>query len=79
MTTPPTKPDPDGFADDDVPFRAPTEEEWAELDAWEERNKDALNASIRRAREEYARGEFVTHEEVLRLLEADRLARARKA
>ena len=70
MTNPPTKPvsdlapSDDALPDDDAPFREPTEEEWAEVDAWTERNKDALNESIRQAREQFARGEFFTHEEV---------------
>jgi hypothetical protein len=42
----------------------------AELEAWEERNKDALQASFDRAREAYARGEWYTWEEVKAELEA---------
>jgi predicted transcriptional regulator len=36
----------------------------AALDAWLERNKDAINASADKAREEFERGEYYTHEEV---------------
>jgi hypothetical protein len=37
----------------------------AELDAWIERNKDALNASIEKAHQEYLRGEYYTIEETM--------------
>lgn len=36
----------------------------AALDAWLERNKDALNASFDKAKAEYERGEYFTHEQV---------------
>jgi hypothetical protein len=39
-----------------------TDAEWT---AWEERNKDALIASIREAREQIARGEYVTLEDAM--------------
>ncbi|MEI9992108.1 MAG: hypothetical protein WDM86_18980 [Rhizomicrobium sp.] len=76
MTIKSAKPDSDLPAedDDDIP-RPPTEQEEAELDAWIERNKDALNASFRKADAEYARGHYYTLEEVLAHLESDRRAR----
>jgi len=68
MTTPPKLPNSDSkaieLAGDEATFREPADEEWAEIDSWEERNKDALAESFRRADEEYARGEFFTEEEV---------------
>ena len=63
---------------DDEPIRAMTDEEEAQLDAWLLRNKDALNASIRKAREEFANGQFYTAEEVEATLEADAIRRSRK-
>jgi hypothetical protein len=56
----------------------PSEADWAEIDAWLERNKDALNESIRKSREQFARGEYHTTDEVKAMLAADRLRRARK-
>ena len=55
-----------------------TPEEEAAEDAWIKRNKDALNASIREAREQFALGEYYTLEEVEAHLDADRLERLKK-
>lgn len=42
----------------------------AELDAWFERNHKALNASLREAEEQFARGEYYTIDEVMERLDA---------
>ena len=47
------------------------------VDNYVERNKDALNASIRNAREQIARGEYFTHDQVMADLKAQR-KRSRK-
>ncbi len=66
MTIKSAKPESNVPVEDDEDFlRPPTEQETAELDAWIDRNKDALNASIRRAREDFARGESYTLEDVM--------------
>jgi predicted transcriptional regulator len=44
-------------------------------DAYIKRNKDALNASIVKARAEIARGEFFTQDQVMADLKAQRLRR----
>jgi len=44
----------------------------AALDAYLERNKDALNASIEEARAEFARGEYFTIDQVVADLAAQR-------
>jgi predicted transcriptional regulator len=49
--------------------------EEAAMGAYIERNKDGINASIDLAREQYARGEFFTHEQVFADLEAQSLCR----
>ncbi|HEY1630975.1 MAG TPA: hypothetical protein VGF56_06645 [Rhizomicrobium sp.] len=61
--------------DEDIELRdtPPTEAEWEALDAWIFRNKDALNASIQRSREQFARGEYHSMEEVM----AEALAKIR--
>jgi hypothetical protein len=53
-----------------------TEAEW---DAWGERNKEALQASFDKAREEYARGEYYTLDEVKRRIKAKIDRAAKKA
>ncbi|MEJ0041500.1 MAG: hypothetical protein WDM81_04550 [Rhizomicrobium sp.] len=73
MTTPPAKPE--AHIDD---LRPMTVEEEAEIDAWTARNKDALDASIRKSREDYARGRFHTQEQVDAELAARRLRRLQK-
>jgi predicted transcriptional regulator len=45
------------------------------VDAYVERNKDALNASIRKARGQLARGEYLTHDQVMADLKAQRQRR----
>jgi flagellar biosynthesis/type III secretory pathway protein FliH len=62
----------------DAEFREPTKAEWDEVEAWIARNKDELNANIREAREQYARGQYRTLEEVVALLDADRRERLKK-
>lgn len=52
----------------------------AEIDAWLERNHEALNASCDEAEAKIERGEYYTWEEVMaELKEQARLRRARKA
>jgi hypothetical protein len=50
----------------------------ASVDSYVERNKDALNASIGKARGQIARGEYFTHDQVMADLKAQR-QRRRKA
>jgi hypothetical protein len=59
------KPPEKGLSEPEAEYRRDeglTEAEW---DAWGERNKEALNASIRKAREQIARGEGYTLEEAV--------------
>ncbi len=80
MTSKSTKPDAElPTEEEDEPFRPMTEAEEAEMDAFLFRNRDEINASIRKAREEFARGDFYTLDEVMAHLEADRIARARRS
>ncbi len=61
-----TKPDAElPIEEEDEPFRPMTEAEEAEMDAFLFRNREAINASIRRARENFARGESFTLDEVM--------------
>lgn len=48
------------------------------VDAYVERNKDALNASIRKARAQIARGEYFTRDQVMADLKAQRQRRNAK-
>ena len=64
--------------EDDEPLREMTKAEEAELDAWIERNKDALKTSIRKADEEYARGHYYTLEEVMAEIRERRNLRGNK-
>jgi hypothetical protein len=50
----------------------------AERDAWIERNKDALNASIEKAHQEYLRGECRSLDEVMAEIEARAAERERR-
>jgi len=50
----------------------------AALDAFLKRNKDAINASIDKARAEYERGEYFTHEQVWADIKAQRARRNRQ-
>lgn len=59
------KPPKKGLSEPEAEYRHDeglTEAEW---DAWGERNKEALNASIEKARQEYLRGEYYTIEETM--------------
>jgi len=69
---------PSSVEEKDEPFREPTEAEWADVDAWIERNKDALNASIEEAHAQFERGEYSTLGEVMARIRARRLSRAPK-
>jgi hypothetical protein len=82
MVTKPAKPKADlkdsvALSENDV-LRPMTPAEEAEMDAWLLRNKDALNASIRKSREQFARGEFYTQEQVDAELAARRHRRLSK-
>ena len=61
------KPPKKGLAEPEVQHRhkddGATDSEW---DAWFKRNGKALNASIRKAREEYARGHYYGVDEVMK-------------
>jgi len=74
------KPPKKGLSEPEAEYRHDeglTEAEW---DAWGERNKDALQESFRLAREQIARGEGYTLEEVMAHLRARaKRRRARKA
>src|ERR1700753_3312212 len=77
MTRKPRKPA-KGLAEPEAAYRHPADDNDVPtdaLDAYLWRNRDAINASIRRGREEYARGEYYTAEEVL----AEIKARAKKS
>jgi predicted transcriptional regulator len=66
------------YRPEDLEPRDPAADE-AALNAWLLRNKDALNASARKAWKEFQRGEFFTHEEVMRDLKIQlRRRRARR-
>jgi hypothetical protein len=75
-----TKKPPKGLSEQDAEYRHDeglTEAEW---DAWGERNKEALQESFRKAKEQYARGEYYTLDEVMAELEARaKLRQSRKA
>ncbi len=64
MTTKPTKP---GMEESERQYKAEDDDAFTEahMESWLERNADALNASIREAREQLARGEGYTLEETM--------------
>lgn len=71
------KPPKKGLSEPEVEYRHDeglTEAEW---DAWGERNKEALQESFRKAREQLARGEGRTLDQVMRRVRAtiDRVAK----
>jgi hypothetical protein len=74
------KPPEKGLSESEAEYRHDdglTEAEW---DAWGERNKDALQESFRKAREQFARGESHPLDEVMAELEARaKLRQSRKA
>ncbi len=57
--------------------RDPTEDD-AAIDAYLKRNRAALNASIRKAKAEFERGEYLTLEQVMAEITAQRQRRLRK-
>jgi len=63
MTTKTAKPPKALYTEEDLAPRDHAADE-AAMDAWIERNKDALKASFKKAREEYERGHYFTHEQV---------------
>ncbi len=73
---------PKGLSEPEAAYRHREDEGLTEAErrAWEERNKDALIASFRKAREQIARGECRTLDEVMADIEARAKRRqARKA
>ena len=62
------------YTEEDLAPRDVAAEE-AAMGAYIERNKDGINASIDLAREQYARGEFFTHDQVFAELKAQALRR----
>ena len=75
MSDKPRKP---GLEESEAPYKP--EEEYVpedEFDAYLWRNRHAINASARKAREEYARGEYHTIDEVMArvMAEIDRVAK----
>jgi hypothetical protein len=62
------------YAPEDLESRDPVADE-ARMDAWLQRNKDALNASAKKALEEFKRGEYFSDEDVTAALKAHRLRR----
>ena len=63
------KPPEKGLSESEVEYRHDEGLTDAEWDAWFERNKEALQQSFRKAREEYERGEYYTLEEAMAELE----------
>jgi predicted transcriptional regulator len=66
-----------GLAEPEAAYRHPADGGYVPedaLDAYLWRNRDAINASIRKSNEEYARGHYYTAEEVM----AEIKARAKK-
>jgi len=63
MNTKSAKPSKALYTEEDLAPRDHAADE-AAMDAWIERNKDALKASFRESKEQYERGEFYTHEQV---------------
>ena len=81
MTRKRSKP-PKGLSEPETAYRQAKDEglTQAEWDAWGARNKEALQASFRRAEEEYKRGHYHTLEEVMAELKAQAKRRqARRA
>ncbi len=74
-----TKPvQPDGrYTPEDLQPRDAAADDRA-ADAYLERNKDALNASIEKARAEFERGEYFTLDQVMADAKAQKLRRERK-
>ena len=63
------KPPRKGLSESEAEYRHDEGLTDAEWDVWFERNKEALQQSFRKAREEYERGEYYTLEEVMAELE----------
>jgi predicted transcriptional regulator len=66
------------YAPEDLESRDAIADE-AALDTFLRRNKDAINASIEKAHEEFERGEYFTLDEVMADLKAQRAVRKRKS
>ena len=75
MSTKTAKPAKALYTEEDLAPRDHAADE-AALDAWIERNKDALKASFKQAKEEYERGEYFTHEQVCADIKAQRARRS---
>ncbi|GEM_PF-5205801 len=71
------KPPKKGLSESEVEYRHDEDLTDAEWDAWGERNKEALQESFRKAREQLARGEGRTLDQVMRRVRAtiDRVAK----
>jgi hypothetical protein len=74
------KPPRKGLSESEAEYRHDEGLTDAEWDAWGERNKEALQASFDKAREDYARGHYYTLDEVMAHIKARAKRRqARKA
>ena len=71
------KPPRKGLSESEAEYRHGEGLSEAEWDAWGERNKEALQESFRKAREQFARGEGRTLDQVMRRVRAtiDRVAK----
>ncbi len=69
MTAKTAKPAKALYTEEDLAPRDHAADE-AAMDAWIERNKDALNASIRKSRAEYEQGKYRTLDEVITAVKA---------
>ena len=71
------KPPKKGLSESEAEYRHDEGLTDAEWDAWGERNKEALQESFRKAREQFARGEGRTLDQVMRRVRAtiDRVAK----
>lgn len=77
MTAKTAKPAKALYTEEDLAPRDHAADE-AAMDAWIERNKEALKASFKKAKEEYKRGEYFTHEQVWAELRAQQARRLQK-
>jgi predicted transcriptional regulator len=72
-----SRPDDPSYAPEDLEPRDAVHDE-AALDAYLTRNKNALNASIKRAESEFERGEYFTLEQAMADVRAQQQRRIRK-
>jgi hypothetical protein len=77
MTTKTGKPPKALYTEEDLAPRDHAADE-AALDAWIERNKEALKASFKKSKEEFERGEYYTHEQVWADIRAQRARRCNR-